>query len=93
VSGQVDAATGMVCNLADLDGFARENLLERFDHQNLNTLADFRELVPTTENLAIVVHGIFAGFGAARLESVHVEETGNNSFDYAGGAALSAKAP
>ena len=30
-SGQVDPATGMVCNLADLDAFARTNLLARFD--------------------------------------------------------------
>lgn len=84
VSGQVDPATGMVCNLADLDAFANENLLARFDHQNLNMLALFEELVPTTENLAIVVHGIFGNFGLAHLENVHVEETGNNSFDYVG---------
>ncbi len=85
-SGPVDPETGMVVNLADLDAFAAENLVAKFDHTNLNTLALFAEEVPTTENLAIAVHRIFMNFGLARLESVHVEETGNNSFDFAGAA-------
>lgn len=86
VSGEVDPATGMVCNLADLDGFAQANLIDRFDHMNLNTLDCFRESVSTTENLSIEIYRIFRGFTAARLERVHVEETSNNSFDYAGNA-------
>ena len=85
VSGQVDPVTGMVCNLADLDDFARKNLLAYFDHTNLNTLAIFQDTVPSTENLAIEIYKVFQGFTAAHLENVHVEETTNNSFDYAGG--------
>src|SRR6266702_6422161 len=84
LSGPVDPATGMVCNLADLDGFAREHLIERFDHTNLNTLDCFQNAVSTTENLSIEVYRIFQLFTAAHLERVHVEETSNNSFDYAG---------
>ena len=80
-SGPVDVATGMVVNLADLDGFAAGRVLDRFDHQNLNTLDLFRGLVPTTENLAVALHGIFFEFGLARLERVRVEETGKNSFE------------
>jgi 6-pyruvoyltetrahydropterin/6-carboxytetrahydropterin synthase len=85
--GPVDPATGMVCNLGDLDGFARTNLLDRFDHTNLNTLNCFADTVSTTENLAIEVHRIFKSFPHARLDRVHIEETGNNSFDYSGSAA------
>ncbi len=84
-SGEVDPDTGMVVNLADLDAFAREQVLARFDHMNLNTLDLFATEVPTTENFAIALHGIFRKFRLAKLESVHVEETGNNSFDFAGG--------
>ncbi|QHN03377.1 6-pyruvoyl tetrahydrobiopterin synthase [Granulicella sp. WH15] len=80
-SGQVDPMTGMVCNLADLDSFARQYLLDRFDHTNLNTLDLFRKLVPSTENLTIEVDRIFRAFPHAHLERVHVEETDNNSFD------------
>jgi 6-pyruvoyltetrahydropterin/6-carboxytetrahydropterin synthase len=86
--GEVDASTGMVCNLSDLDAFASTHLLARFDHMNLNTLEPFRALVPTTENLAIEIHRIFADFPHARLTYVHVEETGNNSFDFAAGQPL-----
>ena len=80
----MDPATGMVCNLGDLDAFAHTNLLTRFDHTNLNTLHCFAAQVSTTENLAIEVHKIFEAFPLARLDSVRVEETSNNSFDYAG---------
>lgn len=84
VSGQVDPATGMVCNLGDLDAFAQQNLLIPFDHTNLNTLEAFADSVPSTENLAIVLQQIFQQFPSAHLETIHVEETGNNSFDYTG---------
>ncbi len=84
VSGAVDPVTGMVCDLAALDEFGRERLLGRVDHQNLNMLPEFAEAVPTTENLAVAVYGIFAEFAGAQLENVRVEETGNNSFDYPG---------
>jgi 6-pyruvoyltetrahydropterin/6-carboxytetrahydropterin synthase len=82
--GPVDAITGMVCDLGQLDEFARTNLLERFDHVNLNTLGAFRETVSTTENLCIEVWRIFVAFAGAKLERVRIEETGNNSFEYSG---------
>jgi len=89
VSGPVDERTGMVCNLADLDGFVRREILERFDQQNLNTLPDFAALVPTTENLCIVIYDILQrGFRYAHLEKVRFEETMMNSFEYAGGGQL-----
>ena len=83
-SGQVDPATGMVCNLADLDAFARTNLLDRFNHINLNTLDIFSNRVSTTENLTKEIYRIFQDFPSAHLERVHIEETSNNSFDFAG---------
>jgi 6-pyruvoyltetrahydropterin/6-carboxytetrahydropterin synthase len=84
LSGKVDPSTGMVCNLADLDAFAQKNLLSRFDHTDLNTLDAFANRVSTTENLSIEIYRIFQNFPAAHLERVHIEETSNNSFDYAG---------
>ena len=86
LSGQVNPATGMVCDLAELDAFAQTNLLSKFDRANLNTLDCFANKVSTTENLSIEIHRIFQGFTAARLERIHVEETSNNSFDYTGEA-------
>ena len=89
VSGPVITETGMVCNLLDLDGAVRHTILDRFDHQNLNVLADFAALVPTTENLTEIIFNILKqSFHSAHLERVRIEETQNNSFEYAGGAEL-----
>jgi len=89
VSGPVDEHTGMICNLVDLDNFVDREILERFDHQNLNTLSEFSGEVPTTENLCASIYEIVQeGFGHARLEKVRLEETMMNSFEYAGGAEI-----
>jgi 6-pyruvoyltetrahydropterin/6-carboxytetrahydropterin synthase len=86
VSGPVDAKTGMVCNLVDLDQFVNEKIVERFGHENLNTLPEFSGLVPTTENLCIEVFNILQkDFRFAEVEKVRIEETMLNSFEYAGG--------
>ncbi len=91
VAGPVDRRTGMVCNLADLDAFVKDNILERFDHQNLNTIAEFRTTVPTTENLCMELYNILEqGFRYATVEKVRMEETMLNSFEYAGGKEIRA---
>jgi 6-pyruvoyltetrahydropterin/6-carboxytetrahydropterin synthase len=85
VSGQVSNQTGMVCNLVDLDEAVRRDVIDRFDHQNLNTLPEFASRVPTTENLATQIYDILKrSFTAAHLERVRIEETLMNSFEYAG---------
>jgi 6-pyruvoyltetrahydropterin/6-carboxytetrahydropterin synthase len=89
VGGQVSPDTGMVCNLVDLDEAVRRTVLDRFDHQNLNTLAEFASRVPTTENLTEIIYNILKqSFHSAHLEKIRIEETLNNSFEYAGGADL-----
>jgi 6-pyruvoyltetrahydropterin/6-carboxytetrahydropterin synthase len=85
MSGAVDPVTGMVCNLGDLDRFMRSEIVDRFDETNLNLDASFQALVPTTENLCVEIYNVVnSGFSHAKLEKVRVEETSNNSFEYAG---------
>jgi len=84
LSGLVDKTTGMVTNLGDLDAFAQREMLDLFDHANLNTLECFRDLVPSTENLCLELWRIFAQYPHATLERIRIEETGNNAFDYFG---------
>jgi 6-pyruvoyltetrahydropterin/6-carboxytetrahydropterin synthase len=85
VSGDVDPATGMIANLADLDGFVERHVLEAFDHKSLNEeVPAFREQVPTTENLCIEIYERLKSFPKAKVERVRVEETSNNTFEYAG---------
>jgi 6-pyruvoyltetrahydropterin/6-carboxytetrahydropterin synthase len=89
VSGAVDATTGMVCNLRDLDGFVQREILERFDQENLNLRPEFVRVVPTTENLCAAIYDILhQGFTQAHLDKVRIEETMMNSFEYAGGKEL-----
>ena len=85
VSGPVDPATGMIANLGDLDAFVEREVIEPFDHKYLNEEIDeFRRRVPTTENLCVEIFHRLSAFPLARLERVRLEETGLNSFEYAG---------
>ncbi len=85
LSGKVDPETGMIANLAELDDFVEKSVLQALDHKSLNQeVAAFQEKVPTTENLCIEIYRRLQGFSQARLERVRIEETRNNSFEYAG---------
>ena len=85
VSGPVDPATGMVANLADLDGYVGRRVVEAFDLKYLNEeVAEFRATVPTTENLCREIYRRLETFPAAHLERVRIEETAANSFEYRG---------
>ena len=85
VSGTPDSATGMIVNLADLDGFVEREVVEPLDHKSLNEdVPSFRERVPTTENVCIEIFRRLKRFPLAKLERVRVEETSNNAFEYAG---------
>lgn len=81
IGGPVDAETGMVINLVELDEVVQRKVLDRFDHTNLNLDPYFENLVPTTENLCRTVFQIIKGaLPAMELAHVRVEETENNFF-------------
>jgi 6-pyruvoyltetrahydropterin/6-carboxytetrahydropterin synthase len=85
VSGAVEAATGMIANLADLDAYVEKQVLNDYDHKSFNEdVATFRDVVPTTENVCMDIFARLKTFPLAKLERIRVEETGNNSFEYAG---------
>ena len=94
MAGEVDPATGMVFDLGALDETVRGEVLDRFDHVHLNLdVENFRTRVPTTENLCIEIYNLLRAKlaasgvpGPAKLESVRLEETNSNFFDYAGGS-------
>jgi 6-pyruvoyltetrahydropterin/6-carboxytetrahydropterin synthase len=85
VSGEIDPATGMIVNLADLDTFVQREILENYDQHSLNEdVPAFREKIPTTENVCVEIFERLKKFPMARLESVRIQETANNSFEYTG---------
>jgi len=88
MSGPVNQATGMIANLSELDEFVEREVIEPFDHTYLNEeIAEFRASVPTAENICMEIFKRLRRFPQATLERVRVEETGNNSFEYAGESA------
>ncbi|MGH9691879.1 MAG: 6-carboxytetrahydropterin synthase [Candidatus Acidiferrales bacterium] len=82
LTGPVDPATGMVANLGELDPFVEREVVEQFDHKYMNEeIAEFRDRVPTTENVAREIYRRLRRFPHARLERVRIEETSKNSFE------------
>ncbi|MDI9355669.1 MAG: 6-carboxytetrahydropterin synthase [Chitinophagaceae bacterium] len=59
LTGEIDAETGFVFDMKLLSTIIKENIINRFDHKNLNKdVEEFRELNPTTENIAVVIYQI-----------------------------------
>ena len=59
VTGLPDPETGYVMDLKLLSDMVQENVLERFDHKNLNEdTVEFKNVNPTAENIAIVIYNI-----------------------------------
>lgn len=86
VEGEVDHETGMIINLYDLKAVMNE-VLEDFDHKFLNEDTPyFKELIPTTENIAKVMWDIFyekIGTGKSyKLHKVRLYETDDLYVDY-----------
>ncbi len=75
VSGQVDPHTGMVVNLFDLKRVLKD-VLGEFDHKHLNCDTPyFKESVPTSENLAVVLWRILSNRPEiGRLDTVRLYE-------------------
>ena len=85
LTGPVDAATGMIANLGELDPFVEREVVDAFDHKYLNEeVAEFQARVPTTENVAREIFRRLKPFPAAKLERVRIEETSKNSFEFSG---------
>lgn len=61
VRGEPDSKSGMVINLTDLKAILEREVMSRFDHKDLNADTEFfKDVPPTPENLASVIHEIIA---------------------------------
>ncbi|MBN1917369.1 MAG: 6-carboxytetrahydropterin synthase [Verrucomicrobia bacterium] len=86
VEGEIDPRTGMVLNFARLSETIRTEVLDRFDHRNLNTEVEpMRGLVPTAEHVAVAIWRLLERrMVPARLVEVRVAETDTNIATYRG---------
>jgi 6-pyruvoyltetrahydropterin/6-carboxytetrahydropterin synthase len=84
LTGVPDAATGYVYDLKKLSDLVDENVLQRFDHKNLNEdTAEFKELNPTAENIAVVIYNILREKIDAQFDlHIRLYETERNFVEY-----------
>ena len=77
VKGPVDERSGFVMDLKQLKDIMNREVIDAFDHRHLNyEVPEFKEQVPTTENVAIAIWRRLEGKldGGARLYRVRVYE-------------------
>lgn len=86
--GMIDPVTGQLVMRHELDRLAREQVLNVFEHKNLNLdLQQFQNSVPTTENIALVIADLLQEYWSkyvsspARLSRIHIQETDRNGFE------------
>jgi 6-pyruvoyltetrahydropterin/6-carboxytetrahydropterin synthase len=59
IIGEVDEQTGYVYDLKILNDLIKDEIIERFDHKNLNLdTIEFKSLNPTAENIARIIYEI-----------------------------------
>lgn len=84
LTGVPDAVTGFVYDLKLLSDLVQETIIEKFDHKNLNEdTAEFANLNPTAENIAIVIYNILRPRIDIQFDlQVRLYETERNFVDY-----------
>jgi 6-pyruvoyltetrahydropterin/6-carboxytetrahydropterin synthase len=86
VTGAPDADTGYVMDMKELSDLVKEKIVDRFDHKNLNLdTAEFKNLNPTAENIAMVIHDLLRPHIDEKKElQVRLYETPRNFVEYPG---------
>jgi 6-pyruvoyltetrahydropterin/6-carboxytetrahydropterin synthase len=84
ITGVPDPQTGYVVDTKVISDLVRREIVERFDHRNLNEdVLEFKNLNPTAENIAIVIYNLLRPHINSSLElQVRLYETPRNFVDY-----------
>ena len=88
VKGSVDQRSGFVVDLKELKDIMNREVIEAVDHRLLNKeVAEFRDRIPTTENLAITIwNWLKPKLSVAELHRIRLYETPDLFVDYYGEA-------
>ena len=80
ISGQIDASTGMIIEFEFLKKIM-QRVINKYDHQHLNDLVEFKDIQTTVENLAQVIWNDFSKLlpSGIKIESIELYETEKNS--------------
>ena len=84
VVGVPNPGTGYVLDMKELSILIKEQVLDRFDHKNLNLdTVEFAHLNPSAENIAIVIYGLLREKLDLGLElKIRLYETERNFVEY-----------
>ena len=77
VSGPLDAS-GMILNFTELKRLVKAQVVDRYDHANLNELEEYLTIPATAENMALHIYKILSNapaFDGLSLKEVRVYET------------------
>ena len=84
--GEPDRETGYVYDMKKLSDLIRNSVIKKFDHKNLNLdTGYFKDLIPTAENIAIVIYNILRAKIDHKYElKIRLYETERNFVEYPG---------
>ncbi len=89
VKGIPNPETGFVINLKDLSAIIKKEVVERFDHKNLNLdVPEMDGILASTENLIMKIWELLESpidLAGGTLAKIRLEETENNFVEYFGG--------
>lgn len=90
LEGEPDPSTGMVVDLKDVKEVLEREVMERFDHRDLNDDTSwFEKQPPTLENLAARIHRLLeAAFPPGRLHGIRLYEDEDTWVDVVGGPGI-----
>jgi|SRR5210317_424477 len=86
VTGEIDKESGYLIDMKSLSDIISEKVESKFDHKNLNIdTKEFKNLIPTAENIAIVIWKILRKEISNNLSiKIVLHETPRNSVEYSG---------
>jgi len=84
VTGEQDKETGYVVDLKLLSDIIGREVVQRFDHKNLNLdTEEFKNLNPTAENIVVVIYKLLRPYIDSKFDlQVRLYETPRNFVEY-----------
>ncbi len=84
VTGDINPETGYVIDMKILSDLIKEEVLNKFDHKNLNLdTIEFNNLIPTAENIAVVCYDLLRKKIDGQLDlKIRLYETERNFVEY-----------
>ncbi len=84
VTGEIDPQTGYAIDMKYLSELVKANILDKFDHRNLNMdTIEFKSLIPSAENMAVVFYNILKPLLGDKYElKIVLYETERNFVEY-----------